>query len=125
MVAEKVPIAALAAEVRSSMREMRPGGRMLGGRTSGGIIGLGDGRGPGGAGVGDGLGDGDGPGGTGVGLGEGDGLGGVISSPLTKYQSVVTGVMLEPLPRRTKYEKVPTVLRPGENGTTIGGFNHQ
>src|SRR5262249_38046368 len=107
MVAANVPIAALAAGVRSSIRESRLGGGSGGngksspGGNSGGFgVGLGAGLGAG-VGVGFGL------------VGGGSVVsGGVISSPRTRYQSFLTGVTLEPSPWTTKYLKVPPSASP-------------
>src|SRR6266436_3997899 len=103
MAAANVPIAALAAGVRSSIRESRLGGgsggngKLSPGVNSGGV-------GPpvgGGVGVGFGL------------VGGGNVVsGGVISSPRTRYQSFLIGVTLEPSPWTTKYLKVPPSASP-------------
>src|SRR5258705_9578433 len=111
MVDENVPIAALAAGVRSAIGESGLGGGSGGnGRSSPGVnpfggVGLGVGAGVGlppggvgaGVGVGFGLPGGVGPppdGGVGFGLPGGVVSGGVISSPRTRYQSFLTGVTL-------------------------------
>ena len=117
MVAEKVPMAALAAGVRSSIGERCLGWSSGGnGKSSPGVnsgcvgpppggVGAGVGPPPGGVGAGvgpppGGVGAGVGPppgGGVGSGLPGGVVSGGVMSSPRTRYQ-FLTGVALEPSP---------------------------
>src|SRR5215472_7834345 len=134
MVAENVPIAALAAGVRSAICESGFGwssggnGKSSPGVNSGGLgvgAGVGVGLPPGGVGAGVGVGVAPGiGGGVGVGIGGGVGVGvrfgsvggvvsgGVISSPRTRYQSFLIGVTLEPSPWTTKYVKVPPSTSP-------------
>jgi hypothetical protein len=139
MVAEKVPIAALAAGVRSSIGESGlDGGSGGNGKSSPGVnpggLGLGEGAGvgPPPGGVGEGAGVGPPPGGVGEDAGVGVGFksiwggsitsAGLVSSPRTRYQLFVTGVILEPSPWTTKYLKVPpsaSPLKPAPPSTVL------